>query len=69
MAKSQAEIYFERAWDTDPPQIVQEDMEAVKQGLAPQAPVHWKLDPFDPLSIFKTAKRFHYLFVENAPVE
>lgn len=67
MAVSQAEIYFERAWDTDPPRLVQEDMEALKQGFAPQAPVHWKFDPFDPRSIYKAVKRFHYLFVENAP--
>lgn len=37
--------------------------------LAPQAPVHWKFDPFDPLSIFKAVNRFHYVFVENAQVE
>lgn len=65
MAVSQAEIVFERAWNTDPPRTAQEDMQALKQRLAPQAPVHWNFDPLDPISIFKSIKRFHHLFVEN----
>jgi hypothetical protein len=66
-AISEAEIFFERAWSSDPPRTVQEDMQALKQGLAPQAPIHWKFDPFEPESIYKAVKRFHHLFVENAP--
>ena len=66
MAVSQAEIVFERAWNTESPRTAQEDMKALGQGLAPQAPVHWTFDPFEPLSIFKSIKRFHHLFVENA---
>jgi hypothetical protein len=63
MAVSQAEIIFERAWDIDRPRTAQEAMQALKQGLTPQAPVHWKFDPFDPPSIHKAVKRFHQLFV------
>lgn len=69
MAVSQAEVYFERAWDTEPPRTVLEDMQALRQGLAPQTPIHWKIDPFDALSIHKAVKRFHHLFVENATAE
>ncbi len=66
MALSQAEIVFERAWNDEPPRTVQEDLEALKKGRAPQAPIHWKFDPFDPFSICNAVKRFHHLFVENA---
>lgn len=66
MAVSQAEIYFEHAWDAGSKRTAQEDLEAVRQGFAPQAPVHWKFDPFDPLSIYKAVKRFHHLFVKKA---
>jgi hypothetical protein len=68
MAVSQAEIVFERAWNTALPRTAQEDMQALKQGFAPQAPVHWKFDPFDPLSIHKSVRRFHQLFVENGRI-
>jgi len=63
MAVSQAEILFERAWNLDPPRTIQEEMQALKQGLAPQATVHWRLDPFDPHSIHKAVKCFHRFFV------
>ena len=65
-AITQGEVFFERAWNADPPRTLKEDMDAVKQGLAPQAPVHWKFDPLDPQSIYKAVKRFHHLFVENS---
>lgn len=42
-------------------------MTAVAHGLPSQAPVHWKFDPFDPVSFYKAVKRFHELFEENAP--
>lgn len=69
MAVSQAEIYFERSWNDHPLRTAQEDIEALKEGLAPQAPIHWKFDPFEPLSICKAVKRFHYLFVERMTME
>ncbi len=65
-AVAEAEICFERMWDTEPPRTVQEDMAALARGLAPQATVHWRFDPFEPYSIYKAVKRFHHLFVENA---
>jgi hypothetical protein len=65
-AVAEAEILFERMWETEPPRTLQEDMEALKQGLAPQAAVHWRFNPFEPHTIYKAVKRFHHLFVENA---
>lgn len=64
MAVSEAEILFERLWETEPPRTVQEDMAALKAGLAPQAPVHWRFNPLEPDSIYKAVKRFHHLFVK-----
>ncbi len=69
MAVSEAEILFERMWDTEPARTVQEDVAALKAGLAPQAPVHWRFDPFESDSIYKAVKRFHHLFVENTRAE
>lgn len=54
-------------WDTEPPRTVKEDFQALAQGLAPQAPIHWRFNPFEPDSIYKAVKRFHHLFVENSP--
>jgi hypothetical protein len=65
-AVAEAEILFERMWDTEPPRTVQEDMEALKQGLPPQATLHWRFNPFEPHAIYNAVKRFHHLFVENA---
>ncbi len=65
-AITQGEVFFERAWNADPPRTLKEDMDALKRGLSPQAPVHWKFDPFDPNSIYHAVKRFHRLFVENS---
>ncbi len=64
---AEAEIVFENLRLEEPPRTVQQEMQAVSRGLAPQVPVHWKFDPFDPYSIYKAVKRFHHLFVENAP--
>lgn len=62
-AVAEAEILFERVRDTSPPRTPQQDLEALKNGLAPQAPVHWKFDPFDPHSLYQAVKRFHTLFL------
>ena len=64
-AVAEAEIIFERVRDSAPPRTLKEDFEALKQGLAPQAPIHWKFDPFDPISMYKTVKRFHHLFLQK----
>jgi len=58
-------MLFERVRDSSPPRTFKEDFDALKQGLAPQAPIHWKFDPFDPLSMYKTVKRFHNLFLQK----
>lgn len=68
-AITNAEIVFERALQTEPPRTMQEDFEALKQGRAPQAPIHWKFNPFEPLSLYKAIKRFHHLVIENAQFE
>lgn len=65
-AITNAEVIFERALQPEPLQTVQEEIEALKEGMAPQSPLHWKFNPFEPLSLFMAVKRFHHLFVENA---
>ncbi len=65
MAVAEAEIVFERLWDNEPPRTAQEDFQALAHGLAPQAPIHWRFNPFEPDSIYKAVKRFHHLFVEQ----
>lgn len=62
-AVAEAEILFERVRESAPPRTLQQDMEALTNGLVPQAPVHWKFDPFTPLSLCQALKRFHTLFV------
>ncbi|HZQ09844.1 MAG TPA: hypothetical protein VFD70_24920 [Anaerolineae bacterium] len=64
-AIAEAEIIFERVRDSAPPRTLREDFEALRQGLAPQAPIHWKFDPFDPISMYKSVKRFHHLFLQK----
>lgn len=64
-AVAEAEIIFERVKDGSPPRTLQQDFDALQQGLAPQAPIHWKFDPFDPLSMYTTVKRFHNLFLQK----
>lgn len=61
-----AEIVFERAMKSESARTVQAEIEAVKEGMAPKAPIHWRFDPFEPVSLFKAIKRFHQLFVEKA---
>lgn len=67
-AITDAEIVFERALQPEPLLTVQEELEALKEGNAPQAPIHWKFNPFEPLSLYEAIKRFHHLFVEKAPM-
>lgn len=69
MAVSHAEVVFERVWDTEPPRTPTEDFQALAHGLAPQAPVHSGIDPFEPNSIYKAVKRFHHLFVGRTRTE
>ncbi len=64
-AITNAEVIFERALQPEALQKVQEEIEALKEGSAPQAPIHWKFSPFEPISLYKAVKRFHHLFVEN----
>lgn len=64
-AIAEAEVVFERTLQTEPVRTMQEDFEALKEGKLPQAPIRWKFDPFEPLSLYKAIKRFHHLFVEN----
>jgi len=60
-----AEIVFERVLRLEPARSVQDDIKTLKEGKPPQAPIHWKFDPFEPLSLYKAIKRFHHLFVES----
>lgn len=64
-AISNAEIVFNCVLQPEPARTMQEDIEALKEGKPPQAPIHWKFDPYEPLSLYKAVKRFHHLFVEN----
>lgn len=60
-----AEVIFERIMQAEPLRTLQEDLEELKSGNPPQAPIHWKFNPFEPLSVYEAIKRFHHLFVEN----
>lgn len=66
-AITDAEIVFERALQPEPLQTVQEEIEALKEGNPPQAPIHWKFNPFEPLSVYDAVKRFHHLFLDHPP--
>ena len=68
-AITNAEIIFERALQLEPLQTMQEELEELKAGNPPQAPIHWKFNPFEPLSLYMAIKRFHHLFVANGRAE
>jgi hypothetical protein len=64
-AVSDAEVVFERAPQPIPIRTVGDDLEELKQGNPPQAPIHWKFNPFKPRSLYRAVKRFHHLFVNG----
>lgn len=64
-AMAEAEVVFYNAHESDQPRTAQEDMAAVAHSLPSEAPVHWKFDPFDSISLYRAVKRFHELFAEQ----
>src|SRR4051812_42296734 len=68
-AITNAEVIFERALQPERLQTVQEEIKEQKEENPPQAPIHWKFNPFEPLSVYEAIKRFHHLFVERTQEE